>query len=539
MPKRPDVTRYRAPAPPRAAPELVARAAAMLRDAARPLLLMGRVSRSVDAWNTRIALAEALNARVLTDLKIGAAFPTDHPLHAAPPGVFLTPDAAAVVRDADVILSLDWVDLAGTLKQGFGNDDVAARVIQVSMDQVLHNGIHMDHQGLPPTDLVLFCDPESAVDDLAREIGVHAPKYSPLARGEDPAARKPARSASAWWPTRCATALEGRDACLIHLPLGWAGDMWHFRHPLDFVGSDGGGGIGAGPGLTVGGAIALKGTARLPVSILGDGDFLMGATAFWTAANARVPLLAVVCNNRSFFNDEVHQERVAKTRGRPVENRWIGQRIDDPAPDLAHDRARAGPPRHRSRDRRRSACAGAARRGGRGRARQGRRRRRSRAARLQPGDGRGDDARARLKSFLEIVMPEPASNADSIRPDNVLPSHLDLYYGGQWHAPRGGEYAATINPANGQVIAKVAHAGAEDAGAAIAAAHEAFRAWAPRGAARARRAAQGCGAGAARRSGSARDARRAQHRQSRVADGRRRAAWPRRRWNTSRASSPR
>ncbi len=130
------------------------------------------------------------------------------------------------------------------------------------------------------------------------------------------------------------SALDGRDACLLHLPLGWAGDMWHFRHPLDFVGSDGGGGIGAGPGLTVGGAIALLGAARLPVSILGDGDYLMGATAFWTAANARVPLLAIVCNNRSFFNDEVHQERVAKTRGRAVENRWIGQRIDDPAPDL-------------------------------------------------------------------------------------------------------------------------------------------------------------------------------------------------------------
>jgi thiamine pyrophosphate-dependent acetolactate synthase large subunit-like protein len=176
MPRRPDVTRYRAPAAPRAAPELVTQAAAMLRGAARPLLLMGRVSRSVDAWNTRIALAEALNARVLTDLKIGAAFPTDHPLHAAPPGVFLTPDAAAVVRDADVILSLDWVDLAGTLKQGFGNDEVGARVIQVSMDQVLHNGINMDHQGLPPADLALFCDPESAVDDLAREVGVQSPR---------------------------------------------------------------------------------------------------------------------------------------------------------------------------------------------------------------------------------------------------------------------------------------------------------------------------------------------------------------------------
>src|SRR4029434_2939413 len=57
MPTRPEVTRYRAPTPPRAAPELIVRAASMLREAARPLILMGRVSRSVDAWDKRVALA--------------------------------------------------------------------------------------------------------------------------------------------------------------------------------------------------------------------------------------------------------------------------------------------------------------------------------------------------------------------------------------------------------------------------------------------------------------------------------------------------
>ena len=43
----------------------------------------------------------------------------------------------------------------------------------------------------------------------------------------------------------------------------------------------------------------------------------------------------VVCNNRSYFNDELHQERVAASRGRPRENRWIGQRISDPDIDIA------------------------------------------------------------------------------------------------------------------------------------------------------------------------------------------------------------
>ena len=77
---------------------------------------------------------------------------------------------------------------------------------------------------------------------------------------------------------------------------------------------------------------------------------------------------------------------------------------------------------------------------------------------------------------MSAIAPQ-ATNRPSIRPDNVLPSHLDLYYGGQWHSPRAGEYVATINPANGETIARVAHAGAEDASAAIAAAHDAFHAW--------------------------------------------------------------
>ena len=341
MPRRPDPSRYLPPPRTHAAVDVVARAAEWLAGARQPLILMGRVSRDLAAWNARVALAERLGAKVLTDLKVGAAFPTDHPLHAAPPAVFLVPEAAAILRDADVVLSLDWVDLAGTLKQAWGADEVASRVVNVSNDQILHNAVSMDHQGLPPTDLYLFCEPEPAVDDLLRELGSTAmPSAQPAgakrtaASADAPIPRHSGRISIGMVAEGLQHALHGDDVCLLHLPLGWAGEMWHFRHPLDFVGSDGGGGIGSGPGLTVGGAIALKGSTRLPVSILGDGDYLMGVNALWTAATAGVPLLAVVCNNRSFFNDEVHQERVAKVRGRPVGNRWIGQRIDQPAPDL-------------------------------------------------------------------------------------------------------------------------------------------------------------------------------------------------------------
>jgi thiamine pyrophosphate-dependent acetolactate synthase large subunit-like protein len=87
--------------------------------------------------------------------------------------------------------------------------------------------------------------------------------------------------------------------------------------------------------MAVGAALALRGSDRLPVAVLGDGDFVMGHTALWTAVHYGIPLLVVLANNGSFYNDEVHQELVAKARNRPVENRWIGMRMSDPPLDLA------------------------------------------------------------------------------------------------------------------------------------------------------------------------------------------------------------
>ena len=73
----------------------------------------------------------------------------------------------------------------------------------------------------------------------------------------------------------------------------------------------------------------------MALGIIGDGDFLMANTAVWTAAHYGLGMLLVVCNNHSFCNDELHQERGAKERTRPVENKWIGQRMSEPVIDSA------------------------------------------------------------------------------------------------------------------------------------------------------------------------------------------------------------
>jgi len=333
LPPLPDAARYPVPPAVRPATELVAAAAKLLTEAQHPVILAGRCSRSLDGWNARVALAEKLNAPVLTNIKLAAAFPTDHRLHAAAPAPSLAPEAKVLVAAADVILALDWLDLAGTLKQAYGEQPVAAKVIQVSCDAHSHRGWSMDHQGLPPVDLYLLCETDAAVPLLLEATGARRASAAlpiPLALPPVPEAVS-LRSVAA----TLESATRGIDVCYTRFPLGWNGAYTHFRHPLDYIGHDGGAGVGSGPGMTVGAGLALKGSGRIPIGLLGDGDFLMGNTAVWTAAHYQIPCLMIVCNNRSFYNDERHQGRMAVHRGRPEENRWIGLQIGDPDIDIA------------------------------------------------------------------------------------------------------------------------------------------------------------------------------------------------------------
>jgi thiamine pyrophosphate-dependent acetolactate synthase large subunit-like protein len=326
-----DVHRYMPPIATAAPGDLIKEAAALLKSAKQVLILAGRASRSEQAWNARVALAEALGARVVTDLKIGASFPTDHALYAGAPRA-ISADSVEGLKNVDVILSLDWVDLAGALRSYGPSPSV--KVIQVSLDHRIHNGWSMDHQALPAVDLMLSADPDLVVPELVKEIGKSAKPHAV------PAARKTAdKEPTGFTNEHIARALRkvlgDRPVSYLSLPLSWDDSWVPFRHPLDYVGSNGGGGVGGGPGIAVGAALALKGSGRLPIAICGDGDFLMGVTAVWTAVHYKIPLLFVLANNRSFYNDELHQERMARMRNRPVENKWIGQRMSEPEVDLA------------------------------------------------------------------------------------------------------------------------------------------------------------------------------------------------------------
>jgi thiamine pyrophosphate-dependent acetolactate synthase large subunit-like protein len=320
-----------------------------LRAAKRPLILAGRVSRNLDDWRKRIAFAEHYGAAVLSSTSNAPAFPTTHPLHVLPPtGDKPTKEEGALIEQSDLILSLDWLDLAGFLRSRTGDAQTQApaqaKIIHCSLDGLLTNGWSMDHQALAAVDIPLLAHPDALVRDLMESF--------PEKVSRDPAPAhwtasvKPPAPEGPFDLSRLAFGLShwsrDRDVTFARLPIGWPTQACRFEHPLDFLGKDGGGAVGTGPAHTVGAALALRGSDRTVVGVIGDGDFMMGMNALWTASNQDLPMILVIANNRSYYNDEVHQERVAIQRGRPVENKGIGQKLDNPAVDLCQIAAAQG-----------------------------------------------------------------------------------------------------------------------------------------------------------------------------------------------------
>jgi acetolactate synthase-1/2/3 large subunit len=114
---------------------------------------------------------------------------------------------------------------------------------------------------------------------------------------------------------------------------GWAPRVWEFdreyRHPGASLGT------ATQIGISLGVALAHKGSGRLVVDLQPDGDLMFDLGALWIAAYHRIPMLAVMFNNRAYYNDWEHQERIARVRGTDLGRAYIGMEIDKPAPDFA------------------------------------------------------------------------------------------------------------------------------------------------------------------------------------------------------------
>jgi acetolactate synthase-1/2/3 large subunit len=108
--------------------------------------------------------------------------------------------------------------------------------------------------------------------------------------------------------------------------------LWDFDKPYRHPGVE----LGTATqiGISIGVALAHKGTGRIVVDIQPDGDLMFDAGALWTLAKYQIPMLIVMHNNRAYYNDWEHQLRMAQMRGTDPAKAHIGMDLFGPEPDF-------------------------------------------------------------------------------------------------------------------------------------------------------------------------------------------------------------
>jgi thiamine pyrophosphate-dependent acetolactate synthase large subunit-like protein len=349
--------RYPAPLPLQAPEEGFDRTVKMLLAAKRPVILADWVGRKEAGFKALVELAEMLAAPVLDQFG-RFNFPVQHPLN-------LTGQADKVIPQADLILALDVPDLEGATtkraQEGGHRRPIAlmpgdAKVINVALDDLLVRAWATDFNKLREADLMIMADTAVFLPELVRRLKaekklgalsgdiekrradwgkVHEQKKAALEKElKSKWDEKPIAMTRLY--AELAEALKSEDWVLTN---GSSQGKENLYLPAakfnQILGKYKGGGLGYGLPASLGAALAMKGTGKFCVDIQPDGCLLFTVSALWTAGHHQIPLLIVVCSNRSYFNDEEHQERVAIARNRPVENKTVGIRIEDPAVNFA------------------------------------------------------------------------------------------------------------------------------------------------------------------------------------------------------------
>ena len=83
-----------------------------------------------------------------------------------------------------------------------------------------------------------------------------------------------------------------------------------------WLGVSGGYGVGYGAPASIGAALANRDLGRFSVNIQADGDLMYAPGVLWTAARHKIPMLAVMHNNRGYHQEVMHVQRLSNFRNR-------------------------------------------------------------------------------------------------------------------------------------------------------------------------------------------------------------------------------
>jgi thiamine pyrophosphate-dependent acetolactate synthase large subunit-like protein len=249
----------------------------------------------------------------------------------------------------DVTLGLEVGDMSAQARAARA---AGRKTISLSAEHLFQGSNIHDYGRYADVDLVIAADAEATLPALIEEIRQLVTPERKTALGA-----RGARIAAAHKEAQLAAirdARHGWDASPVSVPrlvaeLGeqirnddWAivsghqftGD-WQRRlinhdRPYRYNGDCGGFGIGYDTPASVGGALAHRRAARLPIGIVGDGDLNYGPGVLWTAVHHRIPVLLVVHNNRAYHAQLMIFQRTAGARGRGAGRAHVGNVITDP-----------------------------------------------------------------------------------------------------------------------------------------------------------------------------------------------------------------
>jgi len=355
----PDVNeaRFHPPAPPAASKAIVEQVVDMLVAADYPVILGGRIGYLTATTAPVRELVELLGAAYCEDRSF-VSLATRHPQN-------LTGSREALTK-ADVMLAIDCADVHWTVGGYMGRrsntykktEDTGhqRKIIDLSMNESANRRWSRIGGPIAETALQVMADPltmlAQIIDALKARIAAEPSLAARFARRAETIAKEKAalvqkqqERLKARWdenPISPGRMVAELFAAVRHKPWyltlrnhrSWPEGAWEFDGAGQYAGHSSGGGLGHGTGASVGAAFACLDDGRFPVGIIGDGDFLMATVAVWTAVHYKVPLLMVINNNTSWFNDEEHQANIAKARGRPPENAYIGTTTRGPDVDF-------------------------------------------------------------------------------------------------------------------------------------------------------------------------------------------------------------
>jgi acetolactate synthase-1/2/3 large subunit len=344
----------RVPAAPAPDPAALANAADALAAAERPVVIADFAARPPYGWDHVIAIAETLGAPVW-DCNSRLNFPSDHPLN-------LSMAPKECYDGADVVLALDIADFEGPTHVR----DIATRTvvnmvpqtatwIDIGFTDVEVSKWSMDYGRTFHAHHRMTADPVIATAQLVallqQRIGRNADLAGKIAARGAEIGKRHQRLRAEWrkaaeedWNSVPMTvsrlalevwqAIKDEDWVLTGGTLhGWARKLWNFDRPYRHAGRE----LGTGTqiGISLGVALANKGSGRLVIDLQPDGDLMYDAGALWIAAKYQIPLLIVMYNNRAYYNDWNHQIVMARTRGTDPNRAHIGMDLFGPAPDFA------------------------------------------------------------------------------------------------------------------------------------------------------------------------------------------------------------